>query len=56
MGQLRIHAGIFIALAVAVILQVVLKRSKWGYEIRVIGENPRAARYGGMDIAKISFS
>ena len=51
-GSTRIHAGIFIALAVAVILQVVLKRSKWGYEIRVIGENPRAARYGGMDIAK----
>ena len=51
-GNSRIHAGIFIALAIAAILQIVLKRSKWGYEIRVIGENPRAARYGGMDIAK----
>lgn len=51
-GSTRIHAGLFIALAIAVIFQIILKRSKWGYEIRVIGENPRAARYGGMDIAK----
>ncbi|MEG1602454.1 MAG: ABC transporter permease [Cloacibacillus sp.] len=48
----RIHAGIFLALAAAVIFQIVLKRSKWGYEITVIGENPRAARYAGINIAK----
>ncbi len=29
-----------------------MKRSKWGYEISVIGENPRAARYAGIDISK----
>lgn len=50
-GTTRIHAGLFIALTIAVILHVVLRRSRWGYEIRVIGENPRAARYGGMNIA-----
>ncbi|MDO5115341.1 MAG: ABC transporter permease [Synergistaceae bacterium] len=47
----RIHAGLFIALAVAVVLQIALKRSKWGYEITVTGENPRAARYAGINIA-----
>lgn len=51
-GGTRIHGGIFIAIALAVILQLVLKRSKWGYEISVIGENPRAARYAGINIAK----
>ena len=47
-GNTRIHAGIFIALAAAMILQVILKRSKWGYEIRVIDENPgrHATGYG----------
>lgn len=50
-GSTRIHGGIFIAIAIALIFHVLLKRSKWGYEIRVIGENPRAARYGGMNIA-----
>lgn len=49
-GVTRIHGGIFIALAVAVIFQIMLRYSKWGYEIRVIGENPRAARYAGINI------
>ena len=54
-GNTRIHGGIFIALAIAVVFQIILKRSKWGYEISVIGENPRAARYAGIDIALCSF-
>ena len=29
-----------------------LKKTKFGYEIRVIGENPNAARYAGMNVAK----
>ena len=29
-----------------------LERSRWGYEIRLIGDNPRAARYAGIDIAR----
>ena len=51
-GKTRIHGGIFIALAVALVFQVILKRSKWGYEISVIGENPRAARYAGINISR----
>lgn len=51
-GGTRIHGGIFIALVIAVIFQIMLKYSKWGYEIRVIGENPRAARYAGINIAR----
>lgn len=51
-GETRIHGGIFIALAVVLIFQITLKYSKWGYELRVIGENPRAARYAGIDIAR----
>ena len=27
---------------------VMLRRTRWGYEIGVMGENPRAARYAGM--------
>ena len=29
---------------------VALERTRWGYEIRLIGDNPRAARYAGIDI------
>lgn len=51
-GTTRIHGGLFIALAIAIIFQLFLKRSKWGYEIAVIGDNPRAARYSGINIAR----
>lgn len=51
-GGTRVHGGIFIALAAAALFHLILKYSKWGYEIRVIGENPRAARYAGINIGK----
>ncbi len=44
----RIHAGLFLALLTALLLRVVLRWSRWGYEIRVIGQNARAAAYAGM--------
>jgi ABC-type uncharacterized transport system permease subunit len=29
-----------------------MNRSKWGYEIRLIGDNPRAAEYAGIPIKR----
>lgn len=46
------HAGIFLALAVAILLWFVWKRTKWGYEVKVIGDNPRAGQYAGMHLAR----
>ena len=48
----RVHTGIFIALIIAVIIYFLLKKTKWGYEIRVIGESPNAALYAGMNIKR----
>ena len=48
----RIHGGLFIALGAAVLLHIVLKYSKWGYEIAVTGQNPRGARYAGINIGR----
>ena len=31
----------------AAIVSVVVSRTRWGYEMRLIGDNPRAARYAG---------
>jgi general nucleoside transport system permease protein len=47
-----LHIGIFIALVAAVIFWVLLNRSTTGYEVRAVGLNPEAARYGGMSVAK----
>ena len=49
---LTAHPGIFLGIAAAILLAWILYRSRWGYEIRVIGNNPNAARYAGISLAK----
>jgi simple sugar transport system permease protein len=49
---LTIHLGLVIALIAAVVVWWILYRSRWGYEIRLIGDNPRAARYAGINIVR----
>lgn len=46
----RVHLGLVFAVVAAFVLWLVLTRTKWGYEVRVIGENPRAARYAGISL------
>lgn len=48
----RIHLGLIFALLAALLLHWALSHTRWGYEIRVIGENPRAARYAGIHISR----
>ncbi len=49
---LTTHFGIVFAVIAAVIVGYVLYRSIWGYEIRLIGDNPRAAEYAGINITR----
>jgi ABC-type uncharacterized transport system permease subunit len=51
-GGLTVHLGLVFGLIAAVVVWFVLKRTRWGYEIRLIGDNPRAARYAGVNIAR----
>ena len=48
----RIHGGIFLALLLPLLFWIVLKFTRWGYEIRVMGENPKAAGFAGMNYLK----
>jgi simple sugar transport system permease protein len=48
----RVHAGIILAVFLAFAAWYVLNKMRWGYEIRVIGENAKAARYAGMNYMK----
>jgi simple sugar transport system permease protein len=47
-----LHIGLFVALAALVVFWVVLNRSTTGYEVRAVGLNPEAAKYGGMSVAR----
>ncbi|MDR7554942.1 MAG: ABC transporter permease [Armatimonadota bacterium] len=47
-----VHLGAVLALAAAVGLWLLLRHTAWGYEIRLIGTSPRAARYRGAPVAR----
>lgn len=47
-----IHAGIFIAVVVAFLVHIMLKRTTLGFELRAVGQNPFAAEYAGMNAKK----
>jgi ABC-type uncharacterized transport system permease subunit len=47
-----VHVGIFLALAALVVYSLLLNRTTLGYEVRAVGHNPEAARYGGISVAR----
>lgn len=49
---LTTHLGLLFGIIAAIILWIVVYRSRWGYEIRLIGDNPRAAKYAGINITR----
>jgi simple sugar transport system permease protein len=50
-----LHAGLFIALFALFVYYILLNRTTLGYEVRAVGFNPEAARYGGISVAKNYF-
>jgi simple sugar transport system permease protein len=46
----QLHAGIFLALALAILVYLLLWRTTIGYRIRTVGLNPAAARYAGIPV------
>jgi len=46
----RIHyVTLILAILAAIIIFIIIYRTKFGYEVRVIGENPNAGRYAGIN-------
>ncbi len=48
----RVHLGIIFGIVVVIIIYIIINRTQFGYENRVIGENSTAARYAGINIFK----
>lgn len=51
-GTTRVHLGLVFGVVAAVVLFIILQRTRWGYEIGVAGESERVARYAGMATAR----
>ncbi len=49
---ITLHLGLVFGLIAVVVVWWLLARSRWGYEIRLIGDNPEAARYAGLNITR----
>jgi general nucleoside transport system permease protein len=48
----RVHLGLVLGLAAAAGVALLLWRTRLGYEIRIIGLSPDAARYAGMNLGR----
>jgi len=48
----RLHAGLLIALAMAVLVWLLLWRTSTGFRLRASGAEPRAARYAGIRVER----
>src|SRR6185437_10664316 len=47
-----LHVGFFVALSALVVFWLTLNRTTLGYQVRAVGFNPEAARYGGIGVAR----
>jgi ABC-type uncharacterized transport system permease subunit len=47
-----LHWGFVLALVATAITSWFLFKTTWGFELRTVGANPDAARYGGMNVAR----
>jgi simple sugar transport system permease protein len=52
----RLHLGVLVALLAAPVVWFVIARTTLGFRIRVTGENPEAARYGGISVQRVLLS
>jgi general nucleoside transport system permease protein len=50
--RMRIHFGLIIALIAAVLAQIMLSKSVWGFKLRAVGENAAAALHAGIGVKR----
>ncbi|KQL35569.1 MULTISPECIES: ABC transporter permease [Bacillaceae] len=48
----RLHYGIFIALAMVLLMWFILEKTTTGYELKAVGFNKNASQYAGMNVNK----
>ncbi len=46
----RLHGGLFLALGAAILVYIILWKTAFGFRLRAVGENPRAAKCTGISV------
>lgn len=49
----RIHFGLILLVLVIVLVSVYMRRTKWGYALKITGENQTFARYSGIGVGGV---
>lgn len=52
-GGGRLHAGIFVAVAAVIVGWFVIRRTAWGFRLRVVGGNGEAGRRAGLRVNRL---
>lgn len=55
-GNFTVPFGFFLGTAIAIALLVLFARTRFGFQVRVIGDEPRAARYAGIKTRRTIFA
>lgn len=50
--RLPLNLAFIVAILACIAVYVFLWKTKWGFELRAVGENPNAAEYGGISITR----
>ena len=53
LAKTRLHFGIILGVIGAFILYGIFKKTTLGYQMRVVGHNPLAGKYGGMNVGRV---
>ncbi|MFN2470052.1 MAG: ABC transporter permease [Gaiellaceae bacterium] len=54
-GLQGVHIGLLVGIGALIVYALILNRTTLGYEVRAVGYNPDAARYGGISVARSYF-
>ncbi|MEM2907968.1 MAG: ABC transporter permease [Candidatus Hadarchaeales archaeon] len=49
----RIHIGFIIAIMISLLFFAIIQRSVWGYQLKAVGANPKAAGFAGIDVSRV---
>jgi simple sugar transport system permease protein len=52
LGNTRLHLGLVFGLAAVLLYALLIRYTRWGYELRLIGANPEAAKNAGIRISR----
>jgi simple sugar transport system permease protein len=55
-GTTAVHVGFVFALIATAVVWVVLRHTSWGFQLKVVGGNPEAARRAGLPVAALLLS